>query len=134
MDAIVAKYRHDPPAQLLGLLALGQREVEKHNVGSPAVVRCMRTLIHPRNRGATLLDIPEVAQKVADISGVAFAEHEALQAAAVRLPVVGTKERLAVEIANEQSGCMIRLISDLLRCSPRLLTLNGVITSYKQIL
>ena len=101
MDIIVARYRNDGAAQLLDLLAQGQRELEKHKVGAYAVVHSLKTLTHPKNRGTAMLDISAVPQKVADISDVAFAENEVLQACAVRMPPAGSKERLSIEIANE---------------------------------
>ena len=49
-----------------------------------------------------MLEISEVANKVADISDVSFCDHEVEQAMAIRMPERGSKEAAAIEVANEK--------------------------------
>ena len=102
MNAIVREYQTDPNAQLLELLARGQALCERAGQGAKAVVHSSKTLTHPRNRGNAMLDIPTVPTLLADISDVAFSLQEVSNAAAVRLPNRGSKQRRAIELENER--------------------------------
>ena len=101
MDRIVNEYMQNPNAQLIDLMLEGQRECERCGLGAHAIVHPTKTLIHPRNRGNSMLEISAVSEQVADISDVSFSLHEVQQAAAVRMPPIGTAERVAIEKANE---------------------------------
>jgi hypothetical protein len=100
MNQICKQYKDDPAAQLIELMLQGQTVLMKHGMGGYAVIHSMKTVIHPRNRGSNMLDQAEVPTKVADISDVAFSLHEVAQAAAVRMPPVGTAARTAIEAKN----------------------------------
>jgi hypothetical protein len=113
MTQIVKEYKEDNNAQMIDLMLKGQQELLKHGLGNMATVHSSKTLTMPRNRGGGMLDIAEVPAKVADISDVAFSDHEVGQAAAVRLPPVGTEERANIErktpiCANKPSAPWVR--------------------------
>ena len=58
MDAIVQKYLQNPPAQLLDLKAEGDAELERVGLAQSLQIHPSKTLVHPRNRGTGMLDIP----------------------------------------------------------------------------
>ena len=101
MDKICSEYVQNPNAQLIDLMLEGQRELERCGLGAYTIVHPSKTLTHPWNRGKSMLEISSVPVQVADISDVSFSLHEVMQAAAVRMPAIGTPERLAVERINE---------------------------------
>ena len=101
MDKICSEYVQNPNAQLIDLMLEGQRELERCGLGAYTIVHPSKTLTHPWNRGKSMLEISSVPVQVADISDVSFSLHEVMQAAAVRMPAIGTPERLAVEEINE---------------------------------
>ena len=76
MDAIVRKYKENPEAQLLDLKAEGDAELERVGLAQSLQIHPSKTLVHPRNRGTGMMDIPRVPQQVGDISDVAFSWHE----------------------------------------------------------
>jgi len=100
MDAIVQKYLQNPSAQLLDLKAEGDAELERVGLAQSLQIHPSKTLVHPRNRGTGMLDIPRVPQQVGDISDVAFSWHEVAQACAVRMPPNGSDARRDIEAAN----------------------------------
>ena len=100
MDAIVHKYLQNPQAQLLDLKAEGDAELERVGLAQSLQIHPSKTLVHPRNRGTGMLDIPRVPQQVGDISDVAFSWHEVAQACAVRMPPNGSDARRDIEAAN----------------------------------
>jgi hypothetical protein len=101
MDHVCNEYMQNPNAQLIDLMLEGQSELQRCGLGAYSQVHPKKTLIHPRNRGHAMLEISSVSAQVADISDVSFSLHEVLQAAAVRMPAIGTAERQAIEKLNE---------------------------------
>ena len=71
-------------------------------VTTEARIHPNKTLVHPRNRSGTMLDVSAVSEQAADISDVSFSWHEVQQACAVRMPPYGSPARLTIELKNEE--------------------------------
>ena len=102
MDEICMIYKTDVNAQLLDLMQRGQKLLVSIGHATRASIHASKTLPHVRNRGNNMLEISQVPILISNISDVAFSENEVSLAAAVRMPGQGTKERRAIEEANER--------------------------------
>lgn len=102
MERVCKAYEQDENAQLLSLMLEGQRELERVGLGGPMWVHSLKTLVHPNNRGDSMLEIADIDALVQNITDVGFSWKEVDMAAAVKLPPIGSDARRRIEAKNEE--------------------------------
>lgn len=136
MERICKAYEEDDSCQLISLMVEGQRELQKHGLGSLMTVHPLKTPVPPSNRGESMLEVADVGENVGDISDVGFTWEEVKQAAAVKLTPVASDERRRIEEKNEElvaaaHGMLGQVVRD--ECDVAVLSCNHCTAGLKAI-